>query len=515
MTPALPADRPASCGALGLAVLLALVLSVAVRWPTLGLPIEGDAVAYGALAKSLATGDGYAIDGASHDRYPPGLPFVLSLVLRGGSSVTRAVRETGLALGVLLAPLTVLLGARLSRGRISPLLLAALASLHPSLVLFGGGLVAGSEALALDLVLAAFLLLTTPWRSARVIGLALAGLAPLVRYDATPFALGAFAVALVRAPAGRGRLAGAAGRACLAFLPLVAWIARNAVVMGSPFGTGYASHAFSLARVPGNLLVLAGLVLPAAALGVLALLAPSGLRALWVEGGEGRGVARAGLLAAFAHLVVVVLFAGPTYSGDGSMAFSSGSLRFGLAATPFVLMAACRALASRPLAWRRGVAIATVLPAAALSALLVSGTLQRSLPISPMAAGRLELLADSYRAAVGEAREADWIALDLSPRVNAGVDVFLADLGPGGHRVGVVRAPAIPRGIFPQSDVLPLAAELPADRRAVLLTDRPVPSGPIYTAGGQGIFHRVELKRLGREDLDPIFTVHQVRRTGK
>ena len=498
-----------------LAALLALALSFAARFPAASLPIEGDAVAYGALARALARGDGYTIDGASHDRSPPAYPAVVSLAIRGGASVTDAVRRTSLALGALVAPLTVLLGARLVRGRLSPWLVAALASLHPALVLFAGGLVPGSEALAIDLVLGSFLLLSGSSRGVRALGLVLAALVPLARYDATPFAIAAIGLAVVRRPAGTSLPRVAAGTACAVLLPLLLWCLRNAAVSGSPLGHGYASHAFSIARVPQNLLVLAALVLPAAGLGLLSVFAPSGAKALWNVEGEPRALARAALLACLAHLLLVALFAGPTFGHDGSMSFSSGSLRFGLAIVPFVLVAAAAGLASRPAAWRTTVAVATLVPSLALSALLASGPLQRSLPMAPMEAARLDLLADAYRAAVAEARDSDWIAFDLAPRANAGVEIFLEDLGPSGHRVGVVKAPEIPRGLFPRPDVLPFAVELPADRRAVLVTDRPVPEGPIYTAGGQGIFHRVLLSSIGRPGRDAVVTIHQVRRTEK
>ena len=501
------ADR----GSVLVAALIAFVLAAAVRAPTLPLPVEGDAVAYGALARSLASGAGYTIDGARHDRYPPLWPAVLSLPVAAGVPVTTALRVGAWLLGSLGAALAAVAAARLGAGRASAHLVGALAALHPSLVLFAGGLVPGSEALAVDLVLLFAVLSGGASPAARAGGALCAALLPLARLDALPFALAGAALVFVR---GRGSRAGL-GRfvlPALVLLPAAAWEVRTVLSSGSPLGSGYAAHAPSLARVPGNLLVLAALVAPVAGLVVLLPFVPRGVRALTARGEPDSMTTRAVLWAALAHVLLVALFAGPTAAGDGSLSFSTGSLRFGVLAVPFVLLAGGVGLSVAGEALARRVGGAALLLAAAVSIALATPAVQRRLPVPPLAASRLWALKEAFHLAVAESQPGDWIALDLAPRTNHGVEVFLADLGAPGRRVGVLREASPPRGLFPRVDVLPLADELPLERRTWLLTDREVPEGPIFTAGGQGIFHRIRYAQWPPEPAAPWFTIHQVRR---
>jgi hypothetical protein len=493
------------------AALISFVLAAAVRAPSLSLPIEGDAVAYGALARSLASGEGFTIDGAAHDRYPPLWPAAVSVVVAAGVPVTTAERALALVLGSLAAALAAVAAGRLARGAASPLLAGALVAVHPSLALFAGGLVPGSEALAIVLVLLFAVLSASPSRGARAAGALCAALLPLARLDAIPFALAAAALLWTR---GRGTGAGL-GRLVpplLVLLPAAAWVARAVVLSGSLLGAGYAAHAPSLARVPKNLLVLGGLVLPAAGLVVLWPFVPRGVRALREAGGDAWTASRAVLLAAAAQVALLAVFAGPTAAGDGALSFSSGALRFAAVAVPLVAIAAVAGLAGAGEALARRAAGAALLGATLASVFLVAPEAQRRLPIPPLAASRLADLRDAFRAAVALSQPGDWIAVRLAPRTNQGVEVFLADAGAPGRRVGVLSERAPPRGLFPRAAVLPLARELPTERRVWLLTDEEVPEGPIYTAGGQGIFHRIRYEQWPAEPAPARFTIHQVRR---
>lgn len=90
---------------------LALLSAIRPVWA-----IDPDAGLYVGLARSLAAGDGYALDGVPHTKYPPGLPFVLSLVVRVGGPEAYAgfhavLVVALLASGVLAAAVATRLGA--------------------------------------------------------------------------------------------------------------------------------------------------------------------------------------------------------------------------------------------------------------------------------------------------------------------------------------------------------------------------------------------------------------------
>lgn len=490
-----PRPSPSGWRAAALAVLLALFL----RSPALSLPVEGDPVAYGALARSLAGGAGYTIDGVAHDRYPPGWPAVVAVPVALGASVTAALRTTAWLLGALASGLLVLLASRWADGRIASRWLVPLAAAHPAFALHLGGLVPGSEALATVLVLTAALGAGSERRTLRWLALACAGLAPLARYDALPFS--AAALALAWRPASEAARPGRARAlaVALAALPTALWVARTWAVTGSPWGAGYATHGLSLARLPRNLLVVAGLLVPATTLVLLLPYVPRGVRGL-LRRRESRAVVGASLTAAAAHLLLVVLFAGPTAAGDGALRFSTGTLRFGLLATPFVLVAGLRGLADEKEKLRGILAVALLATVLPLSVHLVSGGLQRALPVGSMAAGRLHLLAEAYDRAVGEAGPSDWVATDLLPRDNEGVEVFLGDRAPGRTTGVLVASPRGPRrGLFPRPPLLPLERDLPKGAQVMLVTDLPR-QGVVFTGdrpdlgvGGRGLFHRTWL----------------------
>ncbi len=228
---------------------------------------------------------------------------------------------------------------------------------------------------------------------------------------------------------------------------------------------------------------------------------------------------RAALVGAGFHLLLVALFAGPTYAGDGSLAFSSGSLRFGLAAVPFVILAALAGLGAKPVRMRGPVAAMIAVAGPVLAAWLLCGPIQRALPFRVQAAGKLDLLAEAYDAANAEAGPKDWIALDLAPRTNAGVEVFLGDRAPA-RRTGVVAAARRPAGIFPRGAVLPLRDGLGGDVRCWLVSDLEY-DGVIFTGqrqdlgqGGQGIFQRIAWKEIQGGSAGS-YTIHQVVRPPK
>ena len=190
------------------------------------------------------------------------------------------------------------------------------------------------------------------------------------------------------------------------------------------------------------------------------------------------------------------------------LAWSSGSLRFGLAVVPLVLASGLLGLEAAPRKVARLVGAMAVALAVPLGVYLVSGGLQRALPVRPAAAARLHVLAEAFDRAAAEAGPRDWIALDLERRTNAGVEVFLGDRAPG-RRTGVVAVdPATPVGRFPRPAVLPMADGFPKGGQVILVTDR-ILDGVIYT-GRQA---RLEGRRAG--DLPPGAVDHGRRRRGR
>jgi len=484
-----------------LAALAAALLALVLRLPATALPIEGDAVAYGALARALAHGEGFALDGVAHDRYPPAWPALLAVPVALGTSVTQAVRTTAWMLGGVAAALLVVLGARWSRGRLSLPLLVALAGAHPVLALFAGGLVPGAEALTLVLLLGALLLADRARPGLRFVALVAAGALPLVRYDALPFAAAAAWLAW-RAADGPRVVRARVVALVVPFAPLCLWALRTWIVTGAPWGAGYAHHGLAFDRLPKNVLVFLGLLVPVGSLVLLLPFAARGLRALW-KGREARALVRAALLAAAAHLLLVLLFAGPTGSAPSALRFSSGSLRFGLAAWPFVFVAAAMGVTAEKVPLRRVVVGATWALTVPLALHAVSGGLQRAVPAGPMAAGRLHALAEAFDAAAARAGPTDWIGFDLLPRTNEGVEVFLGERAPRRTSgVFVVPRAGPPPGRFPRAPQLPVEGPFPSDGQVLLVTDVPR-DGTVFTGeradlgvGGRGIFHRMTLLEI-------------------
>ena len=242
------------------AALISFVLAAAVRLPSLSLPIEGDAVAYGALAKSLATGRGYTIDDATHDRYPPLWPALLSLPVAAGVPVTLAARATAALLGALAAALAAVLAGQLARTgrRRSPPRSSwgRSVALHPCLALFAGGLVPGSEAIAARPRPPRSRSSPRASRGRAPRGRACAASGPPAPDRRAPLRARRRRALVFARGRGGGRGLGRLLPAVLVCLPVAAWVVRAFVLSGSPLGAGYAAHAPSLARIPKNLLVL-------------------------------------------------------------------------------------------------------------------------------------------------------------------------------------------------------------------------------------------------------------------
>ena len=431
-----------------LAAVAALAAAMAIRLPSSSLPIAGEPVAHAALARALADGEGYAAPGVASAGVPPLYPALVAIPVALGAPASHAIRWTGIVLGGLGAALFVLLAARWPGAKASGWAAAGLVAVHPALVAWAGGLSAGPEALGLALALASVRLSFASGRRVRTAGLALAGLLPLCRYDLVPFAVAAFALAWARSR-GATRPRRAIGiAATLAFLPLLAWLGRNALVAGSVFGPADGAHGLSLARLPGDTLVLAALVLPVAGLGLLLRWAPAGLAAVAATRGPDRAPLRAAWIAVGSHLLLVVLFAGLSRGADGAFAFTADALRAGACAVPFVLLAVLCGLAAaggRGRGRRRLVA-ATVAVAAAASVLIGSGPIQRRLVVSgPYEAGRLDVFAEAVRAAGEAAGPTGSVAFDLRPSADLGIEAFAGDLVPG-RAVGALAAGRAPRG---------------------------------------------------------------------
>jgi hypothetical protein len=67
--------------------------------------IDPDAGLYVGLGRSLAAGDGYAVSGVPHTKYPPGLPWILSVLVRWRGPEAYASFHAALALAVLASAL--------------------------------------------------------------------------------------------------------------------------------------------------------------------------------------------------------------------------------------------------------------------------------------------------------------------------------------------------------------------------------------------------------------------------
>jgi len=83
-----------------LVIALGVALLTAIRpvWT-----IDPDAGLYVGLGRSLATGNGYVLDGTPHTKYPPGLPLLLSGLIRVGGPESYGLFHAALAVALLAA----------------------------------------------------------------------------------------------------------------------------------------------------------------------------------------------------------------------------------------------------------------------------------------------------------------------------------------------------------------------------------------------------------------------------
>jgi 4-amino-4-deoxy-L-arabinose transferase-like glycosyltransferase len=156
-----------------------------------------DSVQYGRLAKSLARGDGYTLDGRPNTFWPVGYPFFLSLAYRCFPDGDLAGKLANVALSAAVVVLTYLIGTRLF-GELVGRAAAVIVALLPSLIIECSLLRAETLFLALFL-LSLWLLLRTCAKprfnllESAGIGVTL-GLASLVRPLVLPFPVVALVV---------------------------------------------------------------------------------------------------------------------------------------------------------------------------------------------------------------------------------------------------------------------------------------------------------------------------------
>jgi 4-amino-4-deoxy-L-arabinose transferase-like glycosyltransferase len=225
-----------------------VVLSIALRalfWLEIvgpRAPLRGDEIDYHAIARSIASGDGFCAGGVPTAARPPLYPVLLGTIYR----ITGAQEAAGRVLQILLGGAIVLLTYILARKLFSEgvaLLAAALVAASPSLVFMSAYLLTENLYVALLLV---FLILCSgmgerklPYGLCAAGGIVL-GLASLTRPNGFLFALfAAAAIALFGAGEARGRLMRSIVVIAAVVATLVPWAARNEARFGKtvPFTT--------------------------------------------------------------------------------------------------------------------------------------------------------------------------------------------------------------------------------------------------------------------------------------
>lgn len=236
-----------------LSLLLPIVLvGFAVRlawsvWAAPEPPFFSDAVYYDAAARSLARGEGYSVllthegffpGGDATAFFPPGYSFLLGAAYWAFGEGFGVARLLNVVLGALTLPLVYLIGRRLF-SETAGLLGAALAAVHPSLVLWTPVMLSETAFVFFFAAAAAVLLHAAPrtgglsLRQAAVGG-ALVGVAMLVRGQALVL-LPAVVVwwALTGFERGQALQAGAAALA-VTVLVLLPWAVRNTLLFDYP-----------------------------------------------------------------------------------------------------------------------------------------------------------------------------------------------------------------------------------------------------------------------------------------
>jgi len=231
----------------------ALALGLLARGLLLAGPLRSGALddpdGYLPLARSLAAGAGFAIDGRPTAYRPPLYPMVLApLAWSLGGRVAWGVAGLHLALGAGTIALTALAGRRWGLTRAGAGLAALVVALDPVLVSQGRSVM--TETLAAFLAAWSLAALGRPGLRGAAAGGLILGLAGLCRPSALAVA-GLTALAAALAPPGdrRHRLTRAIVLAAAAALPLCPWAARNALALGRPvWSTTHGGYTLYLAN---------------------------------------------------------------------------------------------------------------------------------------------------------------------------------------------------------------------------------------------------------------------------
>ncbi len=201
-------------------------------------PLRGDEIDYDAIARSVASGNGFSLSaGEPTASRPPLYPILLAGVYRIAGARTEAGKILQILLGGAIVLLTYLLARRLF-GEIAALVTAVLVACNPSLIFISSYLLA--ENLYIVLLLS-FLVLFAVGRgrslsyAASAAGGILLGLASLARPNAFPFALFAAVSVLFFGAGARGsRFARSIVVLAGVFCALAPWAARNEARFGKP-----------------------------------------------------------------------------------------------------------------------------------------------------------------------------------------------------------------------------------------------------------------------------------------
>ncbi len=201
-------------------------------------PLRGDEIDYDEIARSIASGRGFAFDaGEPTASRPPLYPAFLAGIYRIAGFRTEAGKIVQILLGGAIVLLTYLLARRLFTES-AALAAAGIAALNPSLVFVSSYLLA--ENLYIVLLLSFLVLFAR--RGAAPLGYGacaaggiLLGLASLARPNAFPFAVfAAVSCALFGTGARRARLAKSLLLLAAVFAVLAPWAARNERRFGTP-----------------------------------------------------------------------------------------------------------------------------------------------------------------------------------------------------------------------------------------------------------------------------------------
>jgi len=238
-------------GALAVIILIGLLARWALMARALAAPGLDDPDNYLPLARALAAGRGFEIDGRPSAYRPPLYPLTLAPVVAvSGRHVGLGVAALHLALGAGTVLLTASAGRRWGLGPAASLGAAAIVALDPVLVAQGRSVM--TETLAAFLTAATLAALARPGLWGAGLGGLGFGLCSLCRPDALPAAV---LTAAAAALCGSGTRRERAGRA-LTILAVTAatmapWAARNAAAVGAPVWlTTHGGYTLALANNP-------------------------------------------------------------------------------------------------------------------------------------------------------------------------------------------------------------------------------------------------------------------------